>query len=240
MTALEPLSPEIERLLAAERKLMPALPEHRARAMARARGALQGRDAAIVRLSWRRVPATLAATLVLGAAALSFAAWRVRHGEDAPPPSAIRAPAPAPTLVSAVARTPDAAPSPMVEGPARGSDATPRAVTDAPAPQLKEDKTAPQRRAPEVDAYAAELVLLQQARAAVAAARFSAALDSISEHERRFPAGRLREERDALRVKALAGLGRGDDARVAAERFRGRYPRSVLSPGIEAATRRAP
>jgi hypothetical protein len=239
MSVLEPLSPKIEQLLAAERKLVPALPEHRARAMARARTALQRGDATIVRLSWRRVPATLAAALVLGAAALSLAAFRARHAEEAPPPSAIRAPSPAPKQATA-ASTPPSEAAPMAEAPAPGIEATPSAVVDAPVPPSKDDKAASHRRPSDVDAYAAELGLLQQARAAVAAGRFSAALDSIAEHERRFPAGRLREERDALRVKSLAGLGRGEDARAAAERFRGRYPRSVLAPGIEAATRRAP
>jgi outer membrane protein assembly factor BamD (BamD/ComL family) len=85
-----------------------------------------------------------------------------------------------------------------------------------------------------------ELGLLQRVRAAVAAGEFSAALDSIAEHQRRFPAGRLREEREALRIKALAGLGRNDEARRAAERFRERFPRSVLSTRIEETARPKP
>jgi hypothetical protein len=36
-----------------------------------------------------------------------------------------------------------------------------------------------------------------------------------------------------MRVKALAGLGRNDEARRAAQRFRDRFPDSVLSPRIE-------
>jgi outer membrane protein assembly factor BamD (BamD/ComL family) len=79
------------------------------------------------------------------------------------------------------------------------------------------------------DAYALELRILERARAAVAAGDFSAALRAIANHQRRFPAGRLQEEREALRVKALSGLGRSDEARRAAERFRERFPRSVLS-----------
>jgi hypothetical protein len=236
---LEPLSTEVERLLAVERRLVPASPEHRARAMMRARAALHGGDAAIVRLSWRsRVPATLAATLVLGVAALSLAAWRARHPEERPPSSALQAPAPAPTQTTRAATTSDSPPTAPPAARAPDSQATPLPTADAPLP--KDERGSPQRRTTDVDAYAAELALLQQARASVAAGRFSAALESISEHERRFPAGRLREEREALRVKSLAGLGRGEDARAAAERFRSRYPRSVLSPGIEAATRRAP
>jgi hypothetical protein len=233
----EPLSNEAERLLALERKLPPAPPGLRARAVVRARAALHGSGTAAVRLPWRaRASAPLAAALVLGIAALSLAAWRGRHPEERPRPLTLASalsPAPKPataftatpvTTVEPHTRvTPDTSTAPAVElaAPANARAQAPRRLSDA-------------------DAYAAELKLLRQARADVAGARFSAALSSIAEHERRFPAGRLREERDALRVKALAGLGRSDDARVAAERFGARYPRSVLSPGIEAATRRAP
>jgi hypothetical protein len=90
------------------------------------------------------------------------------------------------------------------------------------------------------DAYALELGLLQRARTAVASRAFSTALDAIAEHQRRFPRGRLQEEREALRVKALLGLGRNDDARRAGERFRERFPRSVLLPRIEETTRPNP
>jgi hypothetical protein len=229
MTLLEPLYPEAERLLAVERNLVPASPELRTRVMARARAALRAGAVPTTRLGWRgRVPATLAAALVLGIAALSLAAWRARRVEEPPRSDAAApvAPAPAPSP-SPVTPDPEATPAARVQGP-------------APVPVRKDDTAPTPRRVPDADAYAAELGLLQQARAAVVTSRFSAALDSIAEHERRFAAGRLREERDALRIKALAGLGRGDDARAAAERFRARYPRSVLLPGIEAATRRGP
>jgi hypothetical protein len=101
----------------------------------------------------------------------------------------------------------------------------------------------PVRRSPASsasDSYALELGLLQKARAAVLSREFSSALDVIAEHERRFPAGRFQEEREALRVKALAGLGRNDEARSAAERFRERFPRSVLSTRIEQTIRPEP
>jgi len=90
------------------------------------------------------------------------------------------------------------------------------------------------------DAYALELGLLQRARAGVASGKFSTALEAIAEHQRRFPSGRLREEREALRVKALAGLGRNDEARLAAKRFREHFPGSVLSSRIEEAIRPDP
>jgi hypothetical protein len=227
---LEPLSAKAEELLASEKRVPAVSPDVRARAMARARAALDVGVAPATRVGWRvRVSAPLAATLVLGVAALSLAAWRADRTEERPQPD--EGPAPAAVLPPSTAAkmTPEsttiAAPAPEVLAPAATS---------------KEGRAPVSRRASDADAYAAELGLLQQARASVAATRFSSALDFIAEHERRFPTGKLREERDALRVKALAGLGRSDDARGAAERFRARYPRSVLSPGIEAATRRGP
>jgi hypothetical protein len=227
----EPLTAEAERLFALERKLPPASPELRARALVRAQAALHGAGTVAVLRPWRaRASAPLAAALVLGVAALSLAAaWRGRHPE---PPQAAAAPSalsPAAKQANAFTVTPDTIVAP---------DTSTAPVLEVPA--LENARAQASRRQSDADAYAAELKLLRQARANVAAARFSAALGSIAEHERRFPAGRLREERDALRVKALAGLGRSDEARAAAERFGARYPRSVLSPGIEAATRRAP
>jgi hypothetical protein len=55
----------------------------------------------------------------------------------------------------------------------------------------------------------------------------------VAEHEHSYPAGRLSEEREVLRVKALVGLGRGDEARHAAAKFRRQFPRSVLLQTID-------
>lgn len=53
-------------------------------------------------------------------------------------------------------------------------------------------------------------------------------LDLVTQHAQKFPRGRLAEEREVLRVKALVGLGRGEQAQKAAARFRRSFPRSVL------------
>jgi hypothetical protein len=71
-----------------------------------------------------------------------------------------------------------------------------------------------------------------QARAAVARGDYAAALTPIAEHARRFRDGRLAEEREALRVKTLVGLGRTEEAQRAASAFQARFPRSVLSPAV--------
>jgi hypothetical protein len=83
-----------------------------------------------------------------------------------------------------------------------------------------------------VDSLRLELRLLRQARAAVARDDFAGALVPIAEHARRFKEGRHAEEREALRVKALSGMGRRDEARRAAAAFKARFPRSVLLPAV--------
>src|SRR5204862_2317853 len=96
-----------------------------------------------------------------------------------------------------------------------GPDATPATA----APRSLGSAAAPNRD---------ELRLLSHAREAVARRDFAAALPPIAEHTRRFRDGRLLEEREALRVKALSGLGRGEEARRAATAFKRRFPHSVL------------
>jgi hypothetical protein len=75
--------------------------------------------------------------------------------------------------------------------------------------------------------------LLVRARQADARQEYLSVLSVLAEHERRHPAGRLTEEREVLRVKALVGLGRGGEARKVAARFRRDFPRSVLLRKIE-------
>jgi hypothetical protein len=74
--------------------------------------------------------------------------------------------------------------------------------------------------------------LLRRAHAAYAGRDFASALGLAAEHARRFPNGVLAEQRDALRVRSLAGAGRTSEARGAAKAFASRFPRSVLLPQI--------
>jgi hypothetical protein len=85
---------------------------------------------------------------------------------------------------------------------------------------------------PRADLRREELRVLEPARVAVARGEFAKAMRPIAEHARRFKEGRLAEEREALRVKALAGLGRSEEARRAAAAFASRFPRSPLLPVV--------
>lgn len=79
----------------------------------------------------------------------------------------------------------------------------------------------------------AELQLLRAARQDVTGGDFAGALAVIAEHVHRFRHGSLVEEREALRVKALAGLGRHEDAQRAAVEFHARFPHSVFLSTFE-------
>ncbi|GAC1360477.1 MAG: hypothetical protein NVSMB47_13040 [Polyangiales bacterium] len=83
---------------------------------------------------------------------------------------------------------------------------------------------------------AAERALLEVARTALSRGDPLAALGSLVEHEKRFPRGQLSEEREALYVQALAQSGRRSEAKLRAERFRSRWPASMLLPVVDSAS----
>jgi hypothetical protein len=82
---------------------------------------------------------------------------------------------------------------------------------------------------------ALERSLLDRARTELGHDNAEEALRLASEHERAFPAGILREEREALVIRALGNLGRRDEARARMVAFRAEYPQSFLAPALSAA-----
>jgi hypothetical protein len=52
-------------------------------------------------------------------------------------------------------------------------------------------------------------------------------------HARRYPDSVMIEEREALAIKALVGQGSLAEARARGERFRARFPRSLLISSID-------
>jgi type IV secretory pathway VirB10-like protein len=213
MKQTPPLSPEARALLDQEREIQPLPATVRARAMARARAALVAgtatrRSAPTPARSTRWAAA--AALLCLISGGVGVAAYQVRahltktlHEQPAPPP-VVKAPTPAPARPA----------QPIADVPA-----LPETAVETP-------------HLSRADAAREELRLLRQARAAVAREDYASALPQIAEHARRFKDGRLAEEREALRVKSLAGLGRTEEAQRAATAFRARFPRSVLLPAV--------
>ena len=233
-----PPGPSIEELLAHER-VIPPVPEHvRARALARARAALAAsaglRPRAFgVPLSRppRRalaVAAAIAGVVVVAASAAAYQAHR-RGGWWWQTPAA----QPAPVAAAVPARRKVAAPAAVaLPAPAAAAE------SEAPPPVRPRASAGPHLSGR--DHSKEELLLMRRAREAVARDDFAVALPLLTEHARRFGSGRLAEEREALRVRSLAGLGRTGEARHAAAAFRARFPRSVLLPvvsGMPAADR---
>lgn len=208
---LDPLPPDIERLLAAERRAPGLSPVATERVDVRL-------DASIATIGrrpsfWRRRGALALTSFVLG---LIVGATLMRLDRRTPLPLAlpsvdppvptVRAPLVAPVVPTVVAR----------------------AATPTP-PSVRIDERD--------DDLAAERALLDVARTGVARGQPAAALDALERHARRFPRGRLTEERDSLRVQCLVQLDRADDARREAAQFHRRHPHSLLGPAVDAAVR---
>ena len=208
-------------LLDLERPI-PTLPAFtRARAITRAREALANPAPAPLSIRAAGMPRW---TLPLAIAGASLGTFAVAHRIDSaaqPPVRLVVADAPVGAVTRAKAggwRVPPLEPEASAAPAETGSAHERRALrATAPSPD--------------------ELLLLQGARAAVAASDFTTARDALQEHARRFPSGQLAEEREALRVKTLLGLGRPQEARQAARAFEARFPDSVLGPAVSNLTR---
>ena len=112
---------------------------------------------------------------------------------------------------------------------ARGAGAVPAAAPSmASAPSVASELPAAMS-----SSLSEEAALLQRAERALAANAPTAALSVLAEHARLFPAGALREEREAARVLAFCALGRVAEARSLARAFVSASPGSVLVPRLE-------
>lgn len=214
-----PRSPQIEALLAPHRAVLPLAPWVEARVIARAAAATgspePGADLAFGRPRWVLAVAA-GVVLCAGGAAYAARAWIGTLLSRAPAPVAPIASPPAgePRQYIPVA--------PEVEPPA--TIAPPAAAHVRRRPVKTSASTVPTN---------AELQLLRAAREDVTRADFAGALAVIAEHVRRFRNGCLVEEREALRVKSLAGLGRHEEAQRAAAAFHARFPHSVFLATFE-------
>ncbi len=230
----DPLSDELAALLRYEGDIEPTPAEVRRRVLARARLS-QGLVVVPTRRAFNaRYVAAGVFTLAFGAAA--FTAIRSRSSEV----QDIGA-----TLDGAALNTPTVNTSKVPADLASNTDPDavrhPAANSNAPTPSEADGNGRPKVRETNAktsesanDPLARELVLLKRARSAVSAGNQAAALTAIGEHAQQFPSGRLREEREALRVTALWNMGRRAEAQRAAARFVQQFPRSVLAAQMAA------
>jgi hypothetical protein len=233
---LEPNGSELEPYFAAERDLVRAPDELRDRVMARAWTSLQSNSQFLSaeRASRpRRVKLgiTAAAAVMLSAmcALAFFAGYRAKSGNPAAPAQVLTvAPPltvqqlPAPSIVVAIVPV---APPPLHSARAEPTHARARPDNGNPVGTAK--------TAINLEAYTKELQVLQPARQAVTRGDFTTALSAIGEHQSQFPSGKLAEEREALRIKALLGLGRIGEAQRVGATFRARFAHSALLKRID-------
>jgi hypothetical protein len=226
-----PLSPEVEALLAHERSIVERSEMVRARMLARARESLSTREAAsigpgTVRVRLRRLVYAAAAGLVLMAsvaAAFYQMRNRSRPHREARPSQLVQ-----PALAVPAAPDPSSALAPAPAAALPANDVATESLAGA--PSAPGHKVIPSRKE---EMRIEELELLDRARQADARGDYASVLAIAMSHGRRYPSGRLAEEREVLRVKALVGLGRRDEARELGAKFRRNFPRSVLLPKID-------
>jgi hypothetical protein len=169
-------------------------------------------------LQWLRPVVRISFAALIALAAGAVGAVLALHGGPERAPAALEPP-----------RRPSVAPAARQVEPPVPSIAPAAAEAE---PVVRVEPTRPRRAAHIAALSTAGLELLQRAHAAYTRNEFSSALALIAEHARRFPRGSLAEEREALRVRSLLGLGHREEAQRAAAAFAARFHHSVLLPRI--------
>lgn len=233
--------PDVRALLDAERDVPPVAPAVRERLRARVKETL----AHPVPPAPVAAAGTLSTKLVLilgGLALVITAAYLLARPADPRPDSQVETKRTTPIdvpvaravqrveLGNAITEAPKLTPSPAPTPAPAPSPAPAPAPTTTPAPA---PAPAPTPTAPTQDPTL-ERRLLDQAQAALAARDVAKALATTREHLTRWPRGALTEEREVLRIRALALSGDEAAAGRAAEAFRRRFPRSIHRPVVDA------
>jgi hypothetical protein len=157
--------------------------------------------------------------------ALSVGGTPAETNTSTAPPAVVRA-APAPTPV----------PTPVSSASPTDDDAAPRLAAPAGTRRVTSGPQATMSEAPRPVAVAEglqqEIQLLEEARSKLAADPASAER-ALLEHERRFPAGQLRVEREFLMIDSLVRLGRRGQAEQRARALQGQAPKSLYGERLE-------
>lgn len=226
-----PLPPELVALLDAEREREGLSDAAEGRVLERLERSLHWPQP-------RRWPTTLgvfAGGLLLGAALCAvLMAWLSGPVQpkllvlDPPPP-------PPPAVVVLRTQTPPVAVAPSEQGPA----SRPIAEKIERSPGQPAAPAAPSAEDEHDTELARERALIETARTALARKQPDG-IELLLRHERQSPLGRLAEERESLLVQALMQAGRAEEARARGERFRARWPSSLLLPVVDAVLQAIP
>lgn len=257
----DPISPELEALLSAERTVPPEPAARRDRVLARvdasvialtAAGAaahaatagaaapLGAADSVAARLGHLVRSKLTIASVALTVGASSGAAVGYRAGERAAetrrPPIAS---ASSPTRAVQSAQSASAAPTTSAETPPSPAN-SPLDARSVVVPRSTATASARTEASDRDESFAREVALIQMARTALARGDNAGALGATEEHRRRFPRGRMVEERESIAIQALASAHRNDEAHARATQFKANYPRSILLPAIDMALQSIP
>lgn len=113
--------------------------------------------------------------------------------------------------------------------------ATPHSPVASPVRARRPESAArPRPATDEADLLARESQHIAEAQAALQRQNHAGALAALQRHAAEFPAGVLAQERDALQVLALCGLGRVEKARALARSFERMYPHSSHGARVQA------
>lgn len=143
------------------------------------------------------------------------------------------------TEVTPVAEDASEAESPLPLGLPEPGPAT---QPDAAQPELAEQQGSPPRSGPSGDRGTRGKSELDLLRAAQSALRSDPgrALELTRQHRISFPAGQLSQEREVIRIEALRRLGRANEASSAERRFERVYPESAHRSKLDSAETPAP
>jgi len=128
-------------------------------------------------------------------------------------------------------RRADLAPPPPAAKPIR---AAARAVAVQPVPA---EKKVAMEGAGDGHPDIVEDALVQRVGSSLREGKPAEAMAIMEDLQRRYPEGRLGQEREALIVQMLAAMGRREEASARLARFRELYPKSLLLPMLEQAVR---
>jgi len=154
-----------------------------------------------VSLGWGKVAAVVAGVVVVGAVGLRSLG---PHAEGVAP----RLTASPPVVVSAA---PAAGPA---EPATTAPESAPQSLDSVAASSAAPPAEASTPRRPS-DRLGEEVSILSRAEAELHARRFASALRLLDEHQRKFPRGKLTQERVAAKIQALCALGRTSEADAA-------------------------
>lgn len=114
------------------------------------------------------------------------------------------------------------------------------AARERPVPPAPASSRTPSALAGASDRIADERRLLDAARGAIEREDGAGALAATAEHARKYPSGVFVQESEAIAVRALVLVGRTEEARARVDRFRERFPDSLLLPALESSVGSAP